>query len=176
MIETKRALVAGLVALALLAGAAPAAELQVPLERHKRIDPKVERAIKNQIQLRPEVVQALRAARITGGSLSVYAVPFDNWCAANSNRTTEGRVTVQVRFTREADGTTVPAYLVVDTGAGVVRQRVALGAGSFSVTSGVLRFPGSEICTDRCVTVWLEPVNPADAGRINTTRTRACIP
>lgn len=174
MIETKRALVAGLISLVLLAGAAPAAELKVPLERYRQLDPKVD--IKHRIQLRPELVRVLQAARIERASLSVYAVPFDNWCAGGSNRTTEGRVTLQVRFTREADGTTVPAYLAVDTGAGVVRKRVPLGAGTFSVTSDVLRFPASEICTDRCVTAWLEPVNPGDAGRIDTTRTRACIP
>lgn len=177
MIKTNRALLAGAMAAALLAGSARALDYKVPVERVKPIDPKLEPVIKNRFQLPPEVVrQALDAARITSASLSVYAVPFDRWCATNPNRTTEGRVSARVRFNREADGTTVPANLVVNTGTADVRKRIALGAGEFSVASDVLSFQGTAICTDRCVTVRLEAIDPADAGRINTSTRQACLP
>lgn len=114
-------------------------------------------------------------ARITGAALSVYAVPFERWCEDHSTGTAEGRVSASVSFQRRPDGTLVPAYLVVNTGAVEVRKRVGLGVRNFTVDSDVLDFPARTICRDRCVSVRLEPVHATDAPRLDRATHRACI-
>jgi len=165
-------------ALAALAGvlctlpAAYALELKPP---GGAVPPKVREAVKQSHTLSPAAKKALAAAYIQRANLSIYAEPFEAWCRENSSGSTEGRVHLAVRFLRRPDGTLLPAYLVVNTGAGEQRQPVSLGAGSFNISSNILVFQAREICSDRCVTVRLEPRNRADAPRINSSMRRACI-
>ncbi len=125
---------------------------------------------KNKLQLNFPVVAKPRSA-----SLSVGAVPWDSWCRNNPTGSTEGRISVQVRFPRRADSTSVLAVLVVHAGGRNYRTNVALGVGNFGVTSSTFPLPASEFCSDRCVAYHLEARNSADASKIDSRERQACF-
>lgn len=114
-------------------------------------------------------------ASVSTATLSIYNSPLDSWCENNAGGTASGRVSVQIRFPHPADLRTPYGNLVVNTGAGESRTRILLGDGRSS-SSGVLRFPAREVCSDRCVTVRLEPEGTPSGYAVNTSSRSACLP
>ncbi|HKK04652.1 MAG TPA: hypothetical protein VKA50_02275 [Gammaproteobacteria bacterium] len=124
----------------------------------------------------PLYMIAILKPSVVSSELSVYVTPFSSWCAAHPRDTLEGRVHLQLDYRRQADGTQVPAYLIVDNGmSGGYRQAVSLGAGRFSLSSNSFRMPASAVCSDRCVDYRLVARDPADAKRVNIGPYRACV-
>ena len=120
--------------------------------------------------------QSLSFPFVTAAELSVYVVPFERWCTNHPDDSLEGRLTVQFHYPRRADGSLVPARLVIETGlAEAYSQPIRLGSGRFSVTSDVFNLSARKICSDRCTEFSVRADSPADAARINSGPHRACV-
>lgn len=176
MIRTINALLGGVLLASSLAAQAELQQLKpgINLDDLRPQNPAIrkikERGLQPRLKLPPR-------ASATGATLSVYAVPFETWCRNNPRGVTEGRISVTVSYPREADGSPIPATLVVFAGtSGSYSIPITLGAGTFSVSSGVIEFPATEICADQCVDYRLQPRGDTPPAWIDGTVRQACIP
>ncbi len=85
-------------------------------------------------------------------------------------------MSVQITFPRSTDMPAPYANLVVATGAGEARSRIRLGVDRFSASTPVLNFAAREFCSDRCVSVHLEPEGTPSGYTVNTAARQACLP
>lgn len=115
-------------------------------------------------------------ASLATASLSIYQTPADSWCRNNPTGTATGRVSVQITFPRSTDMPAPYANLVVGTGAGESRSRIRLGVDRFSASTAILNFAAREFCSDRCVSVRLEPEGSPSGYMVNTAARQACLP
>lgn len=132
-----------------------------------------------QKKITPEQKQALAAAHIVRARLVVFAHPLQAVCDKGAEPSIRGVVEADIRYLRRPDGTFISANLVVENGTGLVRTPFQLRGSEpgrdTTVSSSNIDFTAREICSDRCVNVRLEPVNPADAKRMSRTPVRACV-
>lgn len=162
---------AALLALGATAQAAPGtATVELTPEQQKRLLPQGQG-----LQLPPSV-QLPPMARLASAGLSIYNSPFDTWCKNNAASKASGRVSVQIYFPRPTSLAAPYANLVVDTGLGQARTRIRLNTGTFSASTSPLEFAAREICSDRCVSVRLEPEGTPSGYTINTAARQACVP
>jgi hypothetical protein len=116
--------------------------------------------------------------KVRGGSLSLYAVPFDTWCSNTKDTGTTGRATLVYDWLGESNTTTLDVDFHVRTAAGRIltqRKRVYGGrAGSELISDPPLSFARNEICPTGCVEARIAPVTPADANRLDQRWVRVC--
>lgn len=127
------------------------------------------------VQLKNVAAKLPPIASLSSATLSIANSPFDAWCENNAGGTASGRVFVQTRFPHPDSLRTPYGTLVVTTGAGESRTRILLGDGRSNAT-GPISFPAREVCTDRCVSVRLEPEGTPTGYTVNTASRSACLP
>ncbi len=127
-------------------------------------------------QLDKEAVRAaMRRLRFISAYFTVYVGQLSTWCASPMSDRLQGRVSFDYNFPRRADGTLIPAWLVIATGAGDYREAISLGAGRRTEDSRPFYMQTSAVCPSRCLSFRIVARNPADIRRVNIGPYRACI-